>query len=239
MSRVFTGDGESVPVTVVQVESNRIVQIKAPENDGYRAVQVTTGSRKAARVSKPLVGHYAKAGVESGRGLWEFRVESDEGADLSVGSDLQLDLFEEGQVVDVSGTSIGKGFAGAIKRHNFQAHDLTLCFHFYCWGNNHVGTLGTWNRTLDQKQIVFLVDTHNLKVLHGFTNRSHVTGHFLSLKHSPRGLTLANRTRRPVGNRVAVRHILSMEIMSLNSAGKPFTDTRSTDINHLPFFKKI
>ncbi len=125
MSRVFTDDGESVPVTVVQVESNRVVQIKALENDGYRAVQVTTGSRKAVRVSKPLVGHYAKAGVESGRGLWEFRLESDEGTDLSVGLDLELGLFEEGQVVDVSGTSIGKGFAGGIKRHNFAAQDMT------------------------------------------------------------------------------------------------------------------
>lgn len=125
MSRVFTDDGESLPVTVVQVESNRVVQIKAPENDGYRAIQVTTGNRKAARVSKPVSGHYAKAGVESGRGLWEFRLESDEGADLTVGSDLELDLFEEGQMVDVSGTSIGKGFAGGIKRHNFAAQDMT------------------------------------------------------------------------------------------------------------------
>ena len=119
MTRVFTEDGATVPVTVIQVEPNRITQIKTLETDGYRAVQVTTGSRKPQRVNKPLSGHYAKANVEPGRGLWEFRLNDGEGDELSVGGELNVDLFEAGQKVDVTGTTIGKGFAGTIKRHNF------------------------------------------------------------------------------------------------------------------------
>lgn len=119
MTRVFTADGNAVPVTVIEVESNRITQLKTAETDGYRAIQVTTGSRKPQRISKPLVGHYAKVGAEPGRGLWEFRLTDDEGENLEVGGELGVDLFETGQKVDVIGISIGKGFAGTIKRHNF------------------------------------------------------------------------------------------------------------------------
>lgn len=119
MTRVFTADGNAVPVTVIEIESNRITQLKTSDTDGYRAVQITTGSRKPQRVSKPLAGHYAKAGAEPGRGLWEFRLTDGEGEELEVGGELKVDLFEAGQKVDVTGTSIGKGFAGTIKRHNF------------------------------------------------------------------------------------------------------------------------
>lgn len=125
MTRVFTPEGESVPVTVIEVEPNRVTQVKSTETDGYRAVQVTVGSRRASRVTKAMAGHYAKAGVEAGRGLWEFRLKDSEGADLTVGAEIKVDLFQEGQSVDVIGTSIGKGFAGAVKRHNFSMQDAT------------------------------------------------------------------------------------------------------------------
>ncbi len=125
MTRVFTDAGASVPVTVVEVEPNRVTQVKNTEGDGYRAVQVTTGTRRASRVTKPMAGHFAKAGVEAGRGLWEFRLTDGEGDGIEVGSELKVDLFEAGQMVDVTGTTIGKGFAGVIKRHNFSSQDAT------------------------------------------------------------------------------------------------------------------
>lgn len=125
MTRVFTEAGESVPVTVIEVEPNRISQIKSVETDGYRAVQVTIGSRRASRVNKAAAGHFAKAGVEAGRGLWEFRLGEGEGEDLQLGGEITLGMFEAGQKVDVTGTSIGKGYAGTIKRHNFAGKDAT------------------------------------------------------------------------------------------------------------------
>lgn len=125
MTRVFTEDGAAVPVTVIEVEPNRVTQLKSEETDGYRALQVTTGKRRASRVTKPLAGHYAKAGVEAGRGLWEFRLDGEEGDGFEVGSEIKVDIFENGQKVDVSGTSIGKGFQGGVKRHNFRTQDAT------------------------------------------------------------------------------------------------------------------
>lgn len=125
MTRVFTDDGASVPVTVIAVEPNRISQLKTVETDGYRAVQVTTGKRKANRVTKPQAGHFAKAGVEAGRGVWEFRLAEGEGEDFELAGEIKVDIFEAGQKVDICGTSIGKGFAGAVKRHNFRTQDAT------------------------------------------------------------------------------------------------------------------
>ncbi len=125
MTRVFTDAGESIPVTVVEAAPNRITQIKTENSDGYRAVQVTAGERKPSRVLKPEAGHFAKAGVAPGRGLWEFRLAGEEGADLEAGGELKVDVFAEGQLVDVTGTSIGKGFAGTVKRHNFRTQDAT------------------------------------------------------------------------------------------------------------------
>jgi large subunit ribosomal protein L3 len=125
MTRIFTEDGAAVPVTVLSVEPNRVTQLKTLETDGYRAVQVTTGSRRASRVTKPMAGHYAKAGSEAGRKLWEFRLEDGEGEDIEVGSEIKVEMFEEGQSVDVVGTSIGKGYAGVIKRYNFRMQDAT------------------------------------------------------------------------------------------------------------------
>ena len=125
MTRLFTDDGASVPVTVVEVEPNRVTQIKSIESDGYRAVQVTTGSRRPSRVNKPAAGHFAKANTEAGRGIWEFRLGDGEGSEIELGSNLGVALFSEGQRVDVTGTSIGKGFAGVVKRHNFSMQDAT------------------------------------------------------------------------------------------------------------------
>lgn len=125
MTRVFTEDGASVPVTVIEAAPNRITQLKAEDGEGYRAVQVTTGTRRPSRVNKAMAGHFAKAGVDAGRGLWEFRLGDGDGADLQVGGELKVDLFEVGQKVDVTGTSKGKGYAGAVKRHNFRTQDAT------------------------------------------------------------------------------------------------------------------
>jgi large subunit ribosomal protein L3 len=125
MTRIFRDDGVSVPVTVISVEPNRVTQVKTLESDGYRALQVSTGTRRAHRVTKPMTGHYAKASVEAGRGLWEFRLGEGEGEAIEVGNEIKVDVFEEGQTVDVTGTSIGKGFAGVVKRHNFHMQDAT------------------------------------------------------------------------------------------------------------------
>jgi large subunit ribosomal protein L3 len=123
MTRVFTDDGTSVPVTVIEVEPNRVSQIKTVETDGYVAVQVVTGTRRASRVTKPMAGHYKKAGVEAGRGAWEFRVDSVD--EFELGKEIGVDIFEQGQIVDVCGVSKGKGFQGGVKRHNFTMQDAT------------------------------------------------------------------------------------------------------------------
>jgi large subunit ribosomal protein L3 len=126
MSRVFTEDGRSVPVTLIEATPNRVTQVKTIEVDGYSAIQVTAGAKRAALVNKPLAGHYAKAKVEAGRGLWEFRVEAGELGKFAVGGELKADeVFSVGQMVDVAGVSKGKGFQGTIKRHHFSMGDAT------------------------------------------------------------------------------------------------------------------
>ena len=123
MTRIFTEEGTSVPVTVVEVQPNRVTQVKTPDVDGYSAIQVTTGSRRSSRVSKGMAGHFAKASTEAGSGLWEFRTADT--AEIEAGSEIKVDQFEVGQMVDVTGTSKGKGFQGGVKRHNFQMQDAT------------------------------------------------------------------------------------------------------------------
>jgi large subunit ribosomal protein L3 len=123
MTRVFTEDGETVPVTVIEATPNRITQVRTMDVDGYQAIQVTSGQRKASHVNKPAAGHFARAGTEAGNGLWEFRIEGDDLPEL--GSELNVELFAEGQKVDVRGTSKGKGFQGGVKRHNFRMQDAT------------------------------------------------------------------------------------------------------------------
>ena len=125
MTRVFTEEGNSVPVSVIEVSPNRVTQVKGDETDGYRSVQVTAGSRRASLVNKPATGHFTKAGVEAGKGLWELRLAGDESEDFETGTELKVDMFEAGEMVDVTGTSKGKGFAGTVKRHNFSMQDAT------------------------------------------------------------------------------------------------------------------
>jgi len=125
MTRVFTEAGVSVPVTVIEVDPNRITQIKSVDTDGYQAVQVTAGERRASRVTKAMAGHFAKASVAAGRGVWEFRVKGGEAASLAVGGIIGADVFTVGQEVDVTGTSKGKGFQGGVKRWNFRTQDAT------------------------------------------------------------------------------------------------------------------
>jgi large subunit ribosomal protein L3 len=125
MTRVFSEDGVSTPVTVIEVSPNRVSQVRTAETDGYSAVQVVAGSRKASRVNKAMAGHLAKAGVEAGGSITEFRLDEGEGAELAAGSILDIAMFEAGQKVDVQGRSKGKGFAGGIKRHNFSSQRMT------------------------------------------------------------------------------------------------------------------
>ncbi len=125
MTRVFTEAGVSVPVTVIEVEANRVTQIRTKESEGYEAVQITTGERRASRVSKAMAGHFAKAGVLAGRGVWEFRATADELQALQPGSELTVEQFSVGQIVDVTGVSKGKGFQGGVKRWNFRTQDAT------------------------------------------------------------------------------------------------------------------
>ena len=153
MTRVFTDEGTSIPVSVIEVTSNRITQVKTEEIDGYQAIQVTTGSKKASRVNKPMAGHFAKAGVEAGRGLWEFRVEGDEAADMAVGGEVSLDLFEAGQKVDVTGVTIGKGFQGGIKRHHFTMQDATHGNSISHRSNGSIGMCQTPGRVIKGKKM--------------------------------------------------------------------------------------
>ncbi|HKJ18521.1 MAG TPA: 50S ribosomal protein L3 [Xanthomonadales bacterium] len=125
MTRVFTEEGDSVPVSVIEVQPNRVTQIKDADNDGYSAIQVTYGSRRASLVNKPEAGHFSKAGTEAGGGLYELRTEGEDTSELEAGSELTVEMFAAGEIVDVTGTSKGKGFTGTIKRHNFSMQDAT------------------------------------------------------------------------------------------------------------------
>jgi len=125
MTRVYTEAGDAVPVTVIEIEPNRVTRVKTVDTDGYRAVQITTGSKHRNRITKPEGGEFTKQSIEAGRGLWEFRLADGEGAELAAGAELKADLFAAGVLVDVTGVTIGKGFAGTIKRHNFSMGDAT------------------------------------------------------------------------------------------------------------------
>jgi len=139
MTRIFAEDGASIPVTVLDVSNNRVTQVKTPAIDGYAAIQVAFGKRRASRVSKPLAGHLAKAGVESGHVLKEFRIETEQLASFKAGDQVAATIFAEGQKVDVTGNSIGKGFQGAIKRHNFSSNRAS---HGNSLSHNAPGSIG-------------------------------------------------------------------------------------------------
>jgi len=183
MSRVFTEDGSSVPVTVLEVVPNRITQIKSAERDGYRAVQVTVGTRRPGRVTKPMAGHFAKAGVEAGRTVREFPLGDAEGEALAAGGEIKADVFAVGQMVDVQGTTIGKGFAGVMKRHGFgggrathgnslshrapgsigQNQDPGRVFP----GKKMAGQMGNVTRTLQNLEVVRVDTERNLLLVKG------------------------------------------------------------------------
>jgi len=175
MTRVFSDDGVSTPVTVIEVEPNRISQIKTVETDGYTAVQVVTGSRRANRVTKPLAGHYRKAGVEAGRGAWEFRVDSVD--EMELGSEIKVDLFEQGQIVDVAGISKGKGFQGGVKRHNFTMQDATHGNSISHRSNGSIGQNQTPGRVFKGKKMsghmgAANCTTQNLEIVRVDTERN-------------------------------------------------------------------
>ena len=170
MTRVFTEDGMSVPVTVIEVKPNRVTQVKSEQTDGYCSVQVTIGNRRASLVNKPVAGHYAKSGVEAGEGLWELRLSDDEGEDLETGSELKVDMFEAGEKVDVTGTSKGKGFAGVVKRHNFAMQDATHGNSLAHRAPGSIGQCQTPGRVFKGKKMaghmgVERVTTQNLEVV--------------------------------------------------------------------------
>ena len=177
MTRVFTDAGETVPVTVIEVLPNRVTQVKTPERDGYKAVQLTYGTKRPQLVTKALAGHYAKAGVAPGKALVEFRLAAKEGDDLKVGAEFKADHFKVGQVVDVTGTTIGKGFAGTMKRHNFAGHHAT---HGVSVSHRTPGSIGqrqTPGRVFQGKRMsghmgVMRRTTENLKVVEVDTERN-------------------------------------------------------------------
>ena len=183
MTRVFTEAGESIPVTVVEALPNRVTQVKSVEKDGYRSVQVTFGSRRPQLLSKAVAGHYAKANVQPGRGLVEFRLGAKDGTDLTTGSELKVDLFKEGQMVDVTGVTIGKGYAGVMKRHNFAGgmatHGNSLSHRVpgsigqrqtpgrVFPGKRMSGHMGVQRRTIENLRVVAVDAARNLLLIRG------------------------------------------------------------------------
>jgi large subunit ribosomal protein L3 len=183
MTRVFTDAGESIPVTVIEALPNRVTQVKAVESDGYRSVQVAFGDRKPSRLTRPLAGHYAKAKVSPGESLVEFRLADGEGPDLVPGSEIKVDMFAAGQVVDVAGTTVGKGFAGTMKRHNFAggpaSHGASV-FHRAPGsigqrqtpgrvfpGKRMSGHMGNVRRTIENLRVVEVDAARNLLLVRG------------------------------------------------------------------------
>jgi large subunit ribosomal protein L3 len=183
MTRVFTDAGVAVPVTVIEALPNRISQIKSDKPDGYRAVQITIGARRPSRVSKALAGHFAKANVAAGANSCEFRLRAGEGADLQAGGELKVDIFSAGQIVDVTGTTVGKGFAGTIKRHNFaggmKSHGNSVSHRApgsigqrqtpgrVFKGKRMSGHMGVRNRTIENLKVVQVDAERNLLLISG------------------------------------------------------------------------
>jgi large subunit ribosomal protein L3 len=183
MTRVFTDAGETVPVTVIEALPNRITQVRTTEVDGYRALQVAVGDRKASHLNKAQAGHYAKVRVAPGRELVEFRLKGDEGAELAPGGELKVDIFQEGQIVDVTGTTIGKGYAGVMKRHNFgglpATHGVSVSHRSpgsigqrqtpgrVFPGKRMSGHMGVERRTIENLQVVRVDAERNLLLIRG------------------------------------------------------------------------
>lgn len=197
MTRVFTDAGISIPVTVIEAEPNRITQVKNADTDGYHAVQVTTGSRRASRVSKPSAGHFAKAGVDAGRGLWEFRLGGAGQEELVVGGELTVSAFESGQKVDVTGISKGKGFQGGIKRWNFQSQDATHGNSLSHRSNGSIGQNQTPGRVFKGKKMSGHMGAERVTVQSLEVVRVDVERNLLLIKGAVPGATGADVIVRP------------------------------------------
>jgi large subunit ribosomal protein L3 len=183
MTRVFTDAGETVPVTVIEALPNRVTQVRTPEVDGYRGLQVAYGARKASHLSKPLAGHYAKVKVAPGQALVEFRLADDQPSELQAGAEIKVDFFSEGQIVDVTGTTTGKGFAGVMKRHNFgglpATHGVSVSHRSpgsigqrqtpgrVFPGKRMAGHMGNQRRTIENLQVVRVDAERNLLLIRG------------------------------------------------------------------------
>ncbi|RTR36627.1 50S ribosomal protein L3 [Shewanella canadensis] len=197
MTRIFGEDGVSIPVTVIEIASNRVTQVKTLETDGYRALQVTTGTKKANRITKPEAGHFAKAGVEAGRGLWEVRLADGEGESIEVGAELNVDIFADVAKVDVTGQSKGKGFQGGIKRWNFHAQDMTHGNSLAHRSNGSIGQNQTPGRVFKGKKMsghmgAERVTTQNLDVIRVDAERN-----LLLVKGAVPGATNGNLIIKP------------------------------------------
>ena len=164
MTRVFTEEGESIPVTVIVAPPNRVTQVKTAAADGYDAVQVTAGEVKSSRVTRPLAGHFAKAGTPAGRGLWEFRLEDSPESELEPGAELGVDQFEAGQTVDVAGVSKGKGYAGTIKRWNFKSQDASHGNSISHRAPGSIGQCQTPGRVFKGKKMAGQLGNHRVTV---------------------------------------------------------------------------
>jgi len=198
MTRVFTPDGASVPVTLIEATPNRITQVKTTDSDGYNAVQVTSGTKRAALINKPLAGHYAKAKVEGGRGLWEFRVEAGELEQYAVGGEVNVAAtFKVGQKVDVAGVSKGKGFQGTIKRHHFTMGDAT---HGNSLSHRSPGSIGqrqTPGRVFPGKKMSGHMGDVNRSTVNLEVVQIDAERHLLAVKGSVPGATGGNLVIRP------------------------------------------
>ena len=198
MSRIFTESGESVPVTLIEATPNRITQVKTVENDGYAAVQVTTGTKRAALVSKPAAGHYAKAKVEAGRGLWEFRVDAKDIGKYNVGGELKADeVFKTGQIVDVAGVTKGKGFQGTIKRWNFTMGDAT---HGNSLSHRSPGSIGqrqTPGRVFPGKKMAGHMGANRQSMMNLEVVRIDAEKHLIAIRGSVPGAPGGNVVIRP------------------------------------------
>ncbi len=197
MTRVFTDDGRSIPVTLIEVSPNRITQIKTNETDGYCAIQVAAGSKRSSLVNKPLAGHYAKAKVVAGRGLWEFRVEPKQLGDFQVGGEITADIFAVGQKVDVSGVTKGKGFQGTIKKYNFTMGDAT---HGNSLSHRSPGSIGqrqTPGRVFPGKKMAGHMGDVNQSTLNLEVVRIDISKNLIAIKGSVPGATGGDVIVRP------------------------------------------
>lgn len=212
MTRVFTEAGETVPVTVIEAPPNRVTQVRSEETDGYRGLQVAFGARKASHLNKPLTGHYAKVKIAPGEALVEFRLKADEGKELQAGSELKVDQFAAGQVVDVTGTTIGKGYAGVMKRHNFRGlpatHGVSVSHRSpgsigqrqtpgrVFPGKRMSGHMGMQRRTIENLEVVRVDAERNLLLIRGAIPGA-PGGQVIvrpSVKHKPRAPKPAAKT---------------------------------------------